>query len=121
MLAASNAVEMMVLLLQHPLGNQAPADVNNDITTKTSTPLGIVPHQIRGFLTHFNNILGEGYFYDKCTACSEVVAKYYKENGEDLVLRAMSSPSFLEDITGLTELLNDNEDECLSWDEEDLE
>jgi len=121
MLAASMAVEIMVLALQHPLGNQAPADVNNDITTKTSTPLGILPHQIRGFLSHFNNVLAEGYFYDKCTACSEIVSKYYQENGEELVLKVMNIPSFLEDLTGLTEILNDNTDVCISWDEEDLE
>lgn len=121
MLAASCAVELMVLILQHPLGNQAPADVNSDITIQPSQPLGLTPHQIRGFLSHFSNVLGEGYFYDKCSACSKVVASSYLEHGADLVLRAMENPKHLEDITGLTELLNDNTNDCISWDEDDLE
>lgn len=120
MIAASSAVEMMVLLLQHPLGNQAPPDIDNDISKPGSTPLGIIPHHIRGFLSHFSNYLGEGYCYDKCTACSKVIVNYYKEHGNEFIFKVMNTPSFLEDITGLTEILNDDTNECISWDEDDL-
>jgi len=121
LLASSMAVELLVLLLQHPLGTQAPADVNPDIGRSTSTPLGLVPHQIRGFLSHFQNVLAEGYAYERCTACSDVIVKAYQERGADLVLDVMKNPSLLEDMTGLTEILQDDSKECLSWDEDELE
>ena len=35
--------------------------------------LGLIPHQIRGYLGQFRNILVTGQQYDKCTGCSETV------------------------------------------------
>jgi hypothetical protein len=35
--------------------------------------LGLIPHQIRGFLSHYNNLLVTGLQYDKCVACSSPV------------------------------------------------
>ena len=121
MLASSCAVELMVLLLQHPLGNQAPPDVNMELGSETSTALGNLPHQIRGFLSHFRNILTEGYDYERCTACSETVVRSYLERGADLVLDVMERSSLLEDLTGLTAILADDTKDCISWDEEDLD
>jgi ubiquitin-like modifier-activating enzyme ATG7 len=50
-------------------------------TAQTSTPssiLGLLPHQIRGFLGQFSNMLIVGQAYEKCTACSEKVIKLVK-------------------------------------------
>lgn len=37
------------------------------------SPLGSVPHQIRGSLSQWNNSVVEGAAYDRCTACSSTV------------------------------------------------
>lgn len=42
-------------------------------TPSPSSILGLLPHQIRGFLGQFNHLLIVGQAYDKCTACSEKV------------------------------------------------
>lgn len=76
------AVELLVALLHHPQGfvlfyflNKrfgAPAE-NIGKQDSHSSPLGIVPHSIRGFLSNFSNIIVTGHAYDKCTACSKYV------------------------------------------------
>lgn len=38
--------------------------------------LGLIPHQIRGYLGQFRNILVTGQQYDKCTGCSERVRAF---------------------------------------------
>jgi hypothetical protein len=74
MIASALAVELFVSVLQHPAGAQAPADSTPEsVATSTPTPLGLIPHQVRGFLTHYSNLLLVGQAYDKCTACSETV------------------------------------------------
>lgn len=45
-------------------------------TTQSQSPssiMGLLPHQIRGFLGQFSNMLIVGQAYDKCTACSQKV------------------------------------------------
>jgi len=37
------------------------------------TPLGIVPHQIRGFVSNFNQVLFAAPAFPRCTACSAAV------------------------------------------------
>jgi len=37
--------------------------------------LGMVPHQLRGFLAQFRNVPIVGAAYDKCTGCSETVSR----------------------------------------------
>jgi len=51
----------------------APASLALPSSERTEQELGLIPHQIRGFLTHFSNLLIVGAQYDKCTACSDRV------------------------------------------------
>ncbi|KAJ3293044.1 Autophagy protein 7 [Rhizoclosmatium sp. JEL0117] len=118
-LASGLSVELMVSLLNHPDGIWAPAEVSNGPTEPTTHPLGIVPHQIRGFLTHFSNLLVSGSAYDKCTACSEKVLDTYKRDGHLFVDKVLKDPKFLEELTGLTQLHNETENADVDWDEED--
>ena len=37
--------------------------------------LGLVPHQLRGFLAQFRNMPIVGVAYDRCTGCSETVRR----------------------------------------------
>lgn len=119
MLAASIAVELMVSILHHPHGTQAAADTEMELSEDTPTAFGIVPHQVRGFLSHFRNSLILGHSYDKCTACSEAVVKAYVEDGFSLLLKAFNSPQYLEDLTGLTAMKETNADISIEWEDMD--
>ncbi|KAI9338523.1 hypothetical protein BDR26DRAFT_838181 [Obelidium mucronatum] len=117
LLASGLAVELMVSILNHPNGQWAPADTVAGPTEPTQHPLGIVPHQIRGFLTHFSNLLVSGRSYDKCTACSAPVLEEYKRDGAVFVEKVLKNPKYLEELTGLTKLHNDTENADVDWDE----
>ncbi|XP_071816836.1 ubiquitin-like modifier-activating enzyme ATG7 [Apostichopus japonicus] len=107
MVAAALAVELMVSLLQHPNGGHAAADTSakdDHLNASLISPLGLVPHQIRGFLARFHTILPASLAFNKCTACSESVMSGYREQGFNFLLKAFNQPSFLEDHSGLTTL-----------------
>lgn len=108
MVVGAVAVELLVTLLHHPDGGFAPADISakdDHFTVESASPLGLVPHQIRGFLSRYHTILPASQAFDKCTACSAVVLKHYKEHGFAFLLKVFNEPNnFLEDLTGLTQL-----------------
>uniref|UniRef100_A0A672GF59 Ubiquitin-like modifier-activating enzyme ATG7 n=1 Tax=Salarias fasciatus TaxID=181472 RepID=A0A672GF59_SALFA len=74
MIAGALAVEMMVSILQHSEGGYAVASSSDDRMNEPPTSLGLVPHQIRGFLSRFDNVLPASLAFDKCTACSPIVS-----------------------------------------------
>ncbi|KAE8612792.1 hypothetical protein XENTR_v10012990 [Xenopus tropicalis] len=103
MIAGALAVELMVSVIQHPEGGYAVASSSDDRMNEPPTSLGLVPHQIRGFLSRFDNVLPVSLAFDKCTACSPKVLDQYERDGFQFLAKAFnSSHSFLEDLTGLT-------------------
>lgn len=70
-------------------------------TTNNSTILGLLPHQIRGFLGQFSNMLIAGQSYDKCTACSEQIRIAYDKDNLSFMTKALKDPLYLEELTGL--------------------
>uniref|UniRef100_A0A8D0CX62 Ubiquitin-like modifier-activating enzyme ATG7 n=1 Tax=Sander lucioperca TaxID=283035 RepID=A0A8D0CX62_SANLU len=103
MIAGALAVEMMVSILQHSEGGYAVASSSDDRMNEPPTSLGLVPHQIRGFLSRFDNVLPASLAFDKCTACSPIVLDHYEREGFNFLSKVFnSSHSFLEDLTGLT-------------------
>ncbi|NXW28973.1 ATG7 enzyme, partial [Phaetusa simplex] len=103
MIAGALAVELMVSVLQHPEGGYAVASSSDDRMNEPPTSLGLVPHQIRGFLSRFDNVLPVSLAFDKCTACSTKVLDQYEREGFNFLAKVFnSSHSFLEDLTGLT-------------------
>uniref|UniRef100_A0A8C1ZKL4 Ubiquitin-like modifier-activating enzyme ATG7 n=1 Tax=Cyprinus carpio TaxID=7962 RepID=A0A8C1ZKL4_CYPCA len=74
MIAGALAVELMVSILQHPEGGYAVASSSDDRMNEPPTSLGLVPHQIRGFLSRFDNVLPASLVFDKCTACSPIIS-----------------------------------------------
>ena len=66
--------------------------------------LGLVPHQIRGFLSRFQNVIPASQRFDKCTACSNIVLNEYAKDGFEFLLKVFNTPNYLEDLTGLSKL-----------------
>lgn len=102
--AGALLVEMLVGILHHPLGNRAPA-----IQTAANAPnkLGALPHQIRGYLSTFQNDLISGPAYQQCTACSKIVVEEFRKDGFAFVERVMHDPAVLEEITGIRKMTED--------------
>ncbi|XP_064218093.1 ubiquitin-like modifier-activating enzyme ATG7 isoform X3 [Aotus nancymaae] len=121
MIAGALAVELMVSVLQHPEGGYAIASSSDDRMNEPPTSLGLVPHQIRGFLSRFDNVLPVSLAFDKCTACSSKVLDHYEREGFNFLAKVFnSSHSFLEDLTGLT-LLHQETQAAEIWDMSDDE
>ena len=102
MIAAALAVELMVSLLQHPAGINAYPDGEIDLNSENQG-FGIVPHQIRGFLSQGKIFYPTTEAFSQCTGCSKVVLDSYKSKGFNFLLDVFNSTHhFLEDLTGLT-------------------
>ncbi|KAI0826044.1 E1-like protein-activating [Irpex lacteus] len=125
-IAASTAVELLVSVLQHPDGVNAPAPVpqtgkDAPDTHESGSVLGLVPHQLRGFLAEFRNMPIKGAAYSRCTGCSDTVLEAYEKGGFDVLLRAFNEPKFLETLTGLDKLYDEGEAalDNVEWDVEE--
>nr|XP_002119661.2 ubiquitin-like modifier-activating enzyme ATG7 [Ciona intestinalis] len=103
MIAAALAVELMASILQHPSGSlAAPEPGSHSIPPSV---LGPVPHQIRGFMSSNQVIYPTAQCFSKCTGCSKTVIDAYLAHGFNFLLDVFNSPAtYLEDITGLTQL-----------------
>jgi ubiquitin-like modifier-activating enzyme ATG7 len=64
---------------------------NHDVSA-----LGIVPHQIRGFLSRFETLVMCGPAFGKCPACSARVVAAYRQEGVDFLMRVINDPHVLE-------------------------
>ncbi|KAL6992408.1 Autophagy protein 7 [Sarracenia purpurea var. burkii] len=118
-IASSLAVELLVGILHHPHGIYAKAEFANSTDSgSTEQPLGILPHQIRGSLSQFSQMILVGHSSQSCTACCCTVVSEYRERGLDFVLEAINHPTYLEDLTGLTELMKSASSFKLDWDNE---
>ncbi|KAM0794575.1 autophagy ubiquitin-activating enzyme ApgG [Usnea florida] len=102
-IASATLVEIFVSLIQHPLGASAPAP-NNAREDRGDNPLGLVPHQIRGYLSNFQNIMIKGNSYDCCSACSYTITSAFKLEGWQFVKKALNEKGFVEDLSGLAEV-----------------
>ncbi|PYH90534.1 ubiquitin activating E1 enzyme-like protein [Aspergillus ellipticus CBS 707.79] len=118
-IASALLVELLVSLLQHPLGAAAPAPISRSDDTGDH-PLGLVPHQIRGFLSSFENVPVVGRSYKCCSACSDNVTSSYKQDGWNFVLRALNKPGYVEELSGLKEVQATAEASVadIEWDED---
>jgi ubiquitin-like modifier-activating enzyme ATG7 len=101
-IASALLVELLVSTLQHPLGARAPATTSAD--DRGEHPLGIIPHQIRGFLGTFSNLNITGRSYDCCSACSERIVHAYETDGWEFVQKAMNEKGYVEEVSGLKEV-----------------
>ncbi|KAG5517029.1 hypothetical protein RHGRI_037694 [Rhododendron griersonianum] len=118
-IASALAVELLVGILHHPHGICAKAEFANSTDSgSTEQPLGILPHQVRGSLSQFSQMTLVGHASNSCTACCTTVISEYRKRGMDFVLQAINHPTYLEDLTGLTELMKSASSFQLDWDNE---
>jgi ubiquitin-like modifier-activating enzyme ATG7 len=108
-MASALLVELLVSILQHPLGSEAPAPKTTPGQTEyerdpPTHPLGLVPHQIRGFLSNFKNMLISGQSYDCCSACSPKIVDEYKKGGWEFIKRALTEKDYVSELSGLAEV-----------------
>ncbi|KAK9706772.1 hypothetical protein RND81_07G150700 [Saponaria officinalis] len=119
-IASALAVELLVGILHHPLGMYAPAEIaGSNGSGSSETPLGILPHQIRGSISQFTQMTLIGHASNSCTACSKIVVSEFEKNGMDFIMKAINHPTYLEDLTGLTELQKSANLFEPDWDYED--
>lgn len=119
-IASSLAVELLVGILHHPSGIFTKAEfANSTDSSSTEQPLGILPHQIRGSLSQFSQMTLVGHASTSCTACSSTVVSEYQKRGMEFILDAINHPTYLEDVTGLTELMKSAGNFEVDWDNED--
>ena len=102
-IASALLVELLVSILQHPRGPAAPASSSQD-DPGNKHPLGIVPHQIRGFLSEFSNVQVVGRSYNCCSACSDKIVSAYEKDGWDFVEKALNEQGYVEELSGLKEV-----------------
>ncbi|CAL9731469.1 ubiquitin-like modifier-activating enzyme Atg7p [Monosporozyma unispora] len=98
MMASSQAVELMVSLLQMS---------NNQ---KDNCILGQIPHQIRGFLDRFETLKVESPAYVHCSACSCNIVEACREEGWDFVKNVLDDNEYVEKMSGLFEIKQKMED-----------
>ncbi|XP_004251096.1 ubiquitin-like modifier-activating enzyme atg7 [Solanum lycopersicum] len=116
-IASALAVELLVGVLHHPSGICAKAEfANSNDNGSTEQPLGILPHQIRGSISQFSQMTLVGHASTCCTACCSTVVSEYRTKGMDFILQAINHPTYLEDLTGLTELMKSAGSYTLDWD-----
>lgn len=62
-----------------------------------------------------------GESFEKCIGCSGKIVEAFISDREKFILRACNEPDYLEELTGITEMLNKikiEDIECFDFDEE---
>ncbi|PKY02900.1 autophagy ubiquitin-activating enzyme ApgG [Aspergillus campestris IBT 28561] len=117
-IASALLVELFISILQHPQGAAAPAPASRS-EEYGNHPLGLLPHQIRGFLSTFENITVAGRSYKCCSACSDNIIDAYKKEGWEFIQRALNETGYVEELSGLKEVQATAEAtiDDIEWDE----
>jgi len=115
-IAAGLAVELMVATLHSPLNNQHPGPK----VSQEDEEVLLIPHQIRGSLVSFNQILPSIPAFPCCTACSiPVVNSYRGDESNNFVTSVCNDSHILEVISGVEAMISKLDiDDCLLEDDE---
>ncbi|KAL6614923.1 hypothetical protein ACP70R_037193 [Stipagrostis hirtigluma subsp. patula] len=111
-IASGRAADLFTRMLHHPDGIHAPGEIAG---TSSESSHGILPHQIRGSLSQYNLMTLLGYSSSNCTACSNAVLSEYRRRGMDFVMQVINEPTYLEDLTGLTDLMKSAAYSQVEW------
>lgn len=63
-----------------------------------------MPHQIRGFLSTFQNMMIRGESYPCCSACSKPILDAYQKDGWEFVKKALEEKDYVAELSGLAEV-----------------
>ncbi|KAK4217135.1 hypothetical protein QBC37DRAFT_62717 [Rhypophila decipiens] len=128
-IASGSLVGLFTSILQHPEKQHAPAPISKDAPGQRSTfehdapdnALGIIPHQIRGFLYNWQTMVIRGQSYPQCSACSKPIIDAYKEDGWEFIKKALGSRDYVAELSGLAEVQRQAEAASadVEWSEED--
>lgn len=132
-IAASMAVELMVALLHHEDEQNAPAPPpatststfapTVDSSNESTSPLGIMPHQIRGSIVSYTMMTPTVPAFPYCTGCCESIVRTYDDQGFDFIKASCCNDGkYLEDVAGLTQFREEaaaKMEECDWEDDED--
>ena len=72
-------------------------------------------------MSQLNQVLIVGHAYNKCTACSKIVVETFKEKGFNFLLHVFNHPSYLEDLTGITQTMMEESKIAFDVEEEEFE
>ena len=130
-IASSMAVELMVSLLHHPLRQRAAAPAIGSGTTfsptvssgedsSSSSPLGVMPHQIRGSLVSYTMMTPTVPAFKCCTGCSPATIEAYHRDKVGLMFEVCQSKdgTYLENLSGLTAFRAEAADKLAEMDED---
>ena len=112
-------------MLQHPLGKDAPAPQPTPGVVPERDPpdhaLGLVPHQVRGYVSTFQNIVIRGQSYDCCSACSPKILDAFRKDGWGFVKKALQEKDYVAELSGLAEVQRRAEEMAaqVDWEEDD--
>lgn len=128
-MASAQAVELLMCVLDHPLGVYAPAPQPSDGSGSSyerdppDHSLGLVPHQIRGFLAEFHQMKIRGESYPHCSACSAPILSAYKSNGWEFLKQALEDKDYVSELSGLAEVQRQAQalEDDFNWDEDGVE
>ncbi|PFH58246.1 hypothetical protein XA68_13979 [Ophiocordyceps unilateralis] len=124
-IASALLVELLASLLQHPSGQHAaaPQPTAGFIPDRDPPehPLGLVPHQIRGHISTFQNLVIRGHSYDCCSACSPKIVAAYRQDGWAFLRRALQEADYVGELSGLAEVQRQAEELAgeVEWEESD--
>jgi len=124
-IASALLVELLTSLLQHPLKHSAPApQPRQGVTLERDPPdhpLGLVPHQVRGYVSTFQNMVIRGQSYDSCSACSPKILDAFRTDGWSFVKKALEEKNYVAELSGLAEVQRRAEElnDQLDWDDDE--
>ncbi|CAE7696688.1 atg7 [Symbiodinium necroappetens] len=96
-LASSVAVELLAALTQHEAGFAAPSWTG--LENLYSSPLGGVPHQVRGYAAEYTLSPVETEPFSRCICCSPQVLQRYADEGMSFLEKVIADSSILEDVS----------------------
>jgi ubiquitin-like modifier-activating enzyme ATG7 len=111
-LASAVGVELFAGVVQHPCGK--------DCDGEEDGVLGMVPHQIRGFLHNWQVLAMTGSRFKCCVGCSEPVVEGFLKDRVEFVWNAVNESEFLEDVSGITAMKASIVDDACEWEDDDV-
>lgn len=108
-MASSYGVELWASVVQSAEGLNCPGDGDS--------VLGSVPHQLRCFLHSWQLLPMVGKPFKNCVACSENIVNGWKNEGWNFILKALTEPGFLEEVSGINAMKAALVDEDCEWED----